>query len=370
MTKMTVSIVAVGVANSALSTMNSTDAALAWLLSVSSTCASSPFRQSSESPDPLAADWLPGSSSPCPTGNLNSDVFLSLDSTLVNSPSFAFVSDDCPLPSSSLFHSPSLTGVLTNSPFGNYLNLYDPLPSLSFSDVSPVIRASRNQDDPPLLEKENQVPKKRKKVSKHRNVSSFLENLHSEAPPAIRLLASPSRPLPPQLSSDLTLLDHSSASLPVLLSPVKLPLAIPAPIFTTPPRPSPFNPPLPPLSPLTPLSSLTDEEPSQSQSLKIKIVLKRKHPDANPCTPVKRTKRPRRSHPLIFYPSSPEFDPSPEPRDASPASDDGLDAFDGDDSHPVYSNRTLPTNIEVSSAFPLLYRRFPVSTYYQPPDAE
>ena len=454
----------------------STDAALAWLLSLSATCTSSPFRPSSPADytdNDTFTDWLHLSSSPSSSPlqdvssssrvnhpqDQNNDIFLpyndgfrdmfnnsdpvhtcswhqaaqaegssdstlstsdttslnlthqdqmfpldSSSSTLVNSPSPRSLLNAFPSPSTNqIYHhlvhtapplplnppmfSPAskLINELAISPFGSYPNLYDPsitslaLPSLSFSDVSPVVRASYKTEDP-LIDKENEVTKKRKKIKSKTRISkktsSFLEKLQS-APPNLPTIqqqrpASP-RPLP---ASNLDLLDGASSERHlVLLSPVKLqsssalspvtldisdpspsppePCVIPALVFS----PAPTNTFLSPLSPLTPLSS-----PEPSQPLKIKIVLKRKNTE--PTTPISRTKRPRRSHTVAVAVdlSSPMTSPPASVHEGEPSQDENPRS--------VYTNRTLPTDIEISPDFPLLYRRFPASTYYQPPDAE
>jgi len=297
--------------------MNTTDGALAWLLSLSATC----------NDDDAFTDWLPTSSSPFHTSSSSSSQDVFFHSTIVNSPS--------PL------YSPAL----------DYLNLYDPslaLPSLPFSDVSPVIRASHKSSDP---DKENQPPKKRKNKSS----SSFLEKLHSATPILPTIQHPPASPAA-HLPTKLDLLEGSSQTNLVLLSPVKIPSPslhvspVPQPVFTTPPRPT--NAFLSPLSPLTPLSS--------PEPLKIKISLKRKNPD--PTTPIRKTKRPRRTCTLPVQPDPVDQDQHTDDEGSPPAQDDIPRS--------VYTNRTLPTDIEISSAFPLLYRRFPASTYYQPPDEE
>jgi hypothetical protein len=356
--------------------MACTDAALSWLLSLSATCSSSPLRPSSP-PHSDLTDWLQISPSPprplqdvSSSSRLNvSHAFPDLDDPL-SDPMFSLTSSQ----SMSFFQSPSadqhyppmfsspLINDLTISPFRSYLNFYDPsvaLPPLSFSDVSPVVRASRNPEEPDL---EPQVSKKKSRLRDSRKpASSFLEKLQAPAP---------SRPLsmPGHLPANLALLDASSASHPLLLSPVKLPSpppalshvisdTIPAPVFTPAPRPSrTANASLSPLSPLTPLSSPTNPEPDHLPSLKIKIVLKRKN--TNPTTPVRRTKR--------LCPAR-----TPQQNDEAPpeSSDNKPEPSEDDNSRPIYTNRMLPADIEISSAFPLLYRRFPASMYYQPQDA-
>jgi len=317
-----------------------TDGALAWLLSLSATCASSPAND-------VFADWLPASSSPFQDFSSSSqDLFLNANSPSPLSPSYRLAS-------------PAVND-LQISPFASYLGLYDPplaLPSLPFSDVSPVVRASHNPDE---SDKENHPPKMRK-MKCISSSTSFLEKLQS-APPILQQHR-PATPLPAaHLSTNLDLLDASSQSHLVLLSPVKLPgpslhiSPVPAPVFTTPPRPTSAF--LSPLSPLTPLSS--------PHPLKIKITLKRKN--ADPTTPFRTTKRPRRTctRPVQAL-SSIEQDQLTDDEGSPPAEEKPTQH---EIPRSVYPDRTLPTDIEISSAFPLLYRRFPVSTYYQPPNEE
>lgn len=324
---------------------SSTDA-LSWLLSLSATCTSSPFRSSSPDDTNSFTDWLHLSPSRIDT---DSSLSTSIDSSTI--PDYLALS-----PSRSPFND-----------FGSYLNFYVPsAPLPSFSDISPIVRADHNKaEDLLLIDKENEVPKKRKKKSKTRDSikpsSAFLEKLQA---------ATPSIQQPPNSlrATSLNLPDGSSARPLVLLSPVKLSNSeisysqqgqstIPAPIFTTPPRPSgSSNASLSLLSPLTPLSS-ADPSP-----LKIKIVLKRRNTD--PTTPS--SKKPRRTRDLVINPSSPLVQQN---NDVLPPQSEEQRLQD-EIHYPVYTNRTMPPNIKICSALPLLYRKFPASSYYQPPGAE
>jgi len=121
---------------------------------------------------------------------------------------------------------------------------------------------------------------------------------------------------------------------------------------------------LSPLTPLTPLPSFPESVPP----LKIILGLKRKPSvTINPSTPVRRSKRPRRRSLALAFIDSPltpedadmqSSSPSPE---YSPAGRQNLVS--------VFSNRTL-LDIEISDNFPLFYRRFPASSYYQTGDGE
>jgi len=411
--------------------MSCTDAALGWLLSLSATCTSSPFRSSSPVDNDFA-DWLQISPSSSPLqdvslsarlnlpgspGQLNYDYafsgtvsqtaarespgfptsvdptifnqhhrMVSLDSTtttLINTPS----------PRSLVFFSPSavilptkltsprralseasspasrLIQDLQQSPFGGY---YDPnassLPLQVLSDVSPIVRADKFQEHLSANEKPNTRSKKKKRRTKQTRSTSFVEKLRSApvleehprdtsfGPPTnAQTMASAfgeTSPLlsPCKLAAPLALWDQSvqleSASASLVDRSVS---RMPAPLFIS-------SPCLPsfldgPLSPLTPLTT------SSSPQLFEKVVLPAKRHVTDISTPVRRSKRSRRTLAA----------------EASPASDETVEDAPmdhGTTNHPTFSSRTLPSVIELSSNFPLFYRRFPASSYYQPADTE
>ncbi|KIM37444.1 hypothetical protein M413DRAFT_423271 [Hebeloma cylindrosporum] len=285
-----------------------------------------------------------------------------------------------------------------SAPFGAYYDLTassEVAPSIS--DLSPVIRANKVQEY--LMPEPTPKSKKKKKRTKAQRPSVFEDRLRasvSNAPHAGD--AEPRREAPRIFEAAQKTIDtplELPAPFPLvsaLLSPCKLvltdfaaseavtdlrlPLELPLlgqdgseqTNFLTPPRATYDLDTLSPLTPLTPLLSSPESVPPESiPPLKIILRLKRK-PSVivDPSTPVRRSKRPRRNvafalvdSPLtpdddaIMQPSSPEF---------SPAGQEDLVA--------VFSNRTLPAHVEISDNFPLFYRRFPASSYFQAGDAE
>jgi hypothetical protein len=283
-----------------------------------------------------------------------------------------------------------------SSSFGAYYDLTassEVAPSIS--DLSPVIRADKVQEYF-MPEKEQPTPKskKKKRRTKTQKPSLFEDRLRAsvltqagdvvarQEAPSVTLQVAPTiidTPLEPPASLPLP-------SVPLLLSPCKLvlpafvasetvadlPLTLELPMvgqdseqtsFSTPPRATHDLDALSPLTPLTPLPS----SPESIPPLKIILKLKRKPSvTIDPLTPVRRSKRPRRSVTLSLVdsplsPDGPTTKPSSSP-EYSPAEQQNLVS--------VFSNRTLPPDIEISENFPLFYRRFPASSYYQAGDAE
>ncbi|KAF9565451.1 hypothetical protein CPC08DRAFT_659349 [Agrocybe pediades] len=105
------------------------------------------------------------------------------------------------------------------------------------------------------------------------------------------------------------------------------------------------------LSPLTPIPSSPDPSP-------LKIIIKLKRP-ADPSTPVRRSKRSRNAI---------KFELSPDVGEYSPSSSSSTQcaSSESEERSTIYTSRTLPDSIEISENFPLFYRRFPISSFYQP----
>jgi hypothetical protein len=285
-----------------------------------------------------------------------------------------------------------------SSSFGAYYGLTassEVAPSIS--DLSPVIRADKVQEYF-MPEKEQPTPKakKKKRRTKTQRPSLFEDQLRAsvstqvadvvarqEAPSATLQAAPTIIDTPLELPAPLPL-----PSVPLLLSPCKLVLS---PFiasetvtdlllslwtflsvgqdseqtnFLTPPCATLDLDALSPLTPLTQLSSSPESVPP----LKIILKLKRKPSvTIDPSTPVRRSKRPRQSVAVTLFdsPLTPE-DATATQRSSSPEySPAGLQNL-----VPVFSNRTLPPDIEISENFPLFYRRFPASSYYQTGDTE
>ena len=435
---------------------SSTDAALSWLLSLYSTCSSSPFRPSSPAenfdnftdwfhvspsrssppfqdvssstrinlpqeqnthllnyeygfPDMLdisravsQSDGLSDASAALPTSIFNlHDRMLSLDSsstTLVNTPSQNSLAILSPTgvnidheglyqpPMSPHYHSPTslfaspasrLIQEFSQSPFGSYYSHSAAIPSLpaqSLSDISPVVRADEQSK---LVVKDKPATKSKKKKRKTKLPGSqmlpFEEKLRSMAAPfaspaAADILPNALLDAPPSVSATAALLspvklstvpfdfqeamvDTDRITFPRLGTISELGEVPRTPVFNSPPAIE-----LSPLTPLTPISS--PASPEKPCKLKIRIPVKRKNVDAS--TPVRRSKRPRRT--VIIDSSSPLAEPN-----SSPSVVGAMQKHppENQNAEPVFTNRRLP-NIKISSGFPLFYRRFPASSYYQP----
>ena len=282
-----------------------------------------------------------------------------------------------------------------SSSFGAYYGLTassEVAPSIS--DLSPVIRADKVQEYF-MPEKEQPTPKAKKKKRRTRaqKPSSFEDRLRAsvstragdvvarQEAPGVTLQAAPTiidTPLESPAPLPLPLV-------PLLLSPCKLVLSpfiasetvtdLPPTLelptagqdseqtnFLTPRRATLDLHALSPLTPLTPLPS----SPESAPPLKIILKLKRKPSvTIDPSTPVRRSKRPRQSVAVVL------FDSPLTPEDATPQlSSPEYSPAGRQNLVPVFSTRTLPPVIEISENYPLFYRRFPASSYYQAGVAE
>jgi hypothetical protein len=274
----------------------------------------------------------------------------------------------------------------SSSPFGCHFDLSLPSNLLYCeSDISPVVRAPKA---PPALPHQ-QTPKpgaKSKNVGKRSNrnkpdpTPTFMEKLRC-APDRSDVL--------PLTSSRLESSSLISLDVPSLQSPCKLnslevyhtssppehpvdsealsakdqPLQVDGSLLnpTTPLRLSdPAS--LSPLTPLTPSSSLVPD---------ISISLRPKRRLADASSPLIRRKR-LRCRALQLPDSSSESsssDSSASSSSSSPTSSLTLSSSKSI-SNVIFSMRTLPASIPIASKFPLFYRRFPASSYFQPLDAE
>ncbi|KAF8970983.1 hypothetical protein BDZ97DRAFT_1411822 [Flammula alnicola] len=295
---------------------------------------------------------------------------------------------------SSLLYSPAtkLMQELQSASFGNYYDLAaTSLPTEAvLSDISPVVRADRLQEH--FLSNDKPAPsksKKKKRRNKHSKAqSSFVEKLQ-----AVSSLPRHPSPVPASDPGDLELLSLPGTSLEsalaialpqtVLLSPCKLVSTLSPSVQLQQSLDDTTLPILPihgtssqelresvgpictlasieTLSPLTPLTPLTSS-PEPLPRLKITLKLKRKA--AEPSTPLRRSKRPRRDAIV-------ESPPSPEASNPSASEASSPEPSPPESLRPVYATRTLPATIEISANFPLFYRRFPASSYYQPGDTD
>jgi hypothetical protein len=271
------------------------------------------------------------------------------------------------------------------SPFGNYFKgSVASLPSLPMEDISPVVRADT------LLAGHTKLssgPKKLRNRKKRNQASSFVQKLRSLPSPGKKLVSSSSAQdlleeavvsqrllspckLVPSTSNNLQKLSVDNRPvLDILTSPLpdvsgSFPVA-PLPCATkASAEPDIFS----PLTPLTPLSSSPALSRPPQPPLKIVIKLKRKSMDEFPTTPPRRSKRSRRTalvemqlSPITDRNSSsplPELSPEFNPTDLQ------------NHRQLVYTNRKLPSTIEISDKYPLFYRRFPVSRHYKIDDSE
>ncbi|KAF4622013.1 hypothetical protein D9613_009174 [Agrocybe pediades] len=251
------------------------------------------------------------------------------------------------------------------------------LPEHSISDISPILRADQKEVE--------EKPKKKKEKKRRRNVprnSSFVERLR--AVPFQESFASvpethhePIEQLAPSLPiGQASFTEHRATSIPrapLLSPPGPVPtsspiqgrsvLAVPHESVPTEEQESTRvsdhvmdSPPFTPLStgklsPLTPILSSPDPSP-------LKIIIKLKRP-ADPSTPVRRSKRSRNAI---------KFELSPDVGEYSPSSSSSTQcaSSESEERSTIYTSRTLPDSIEISENFPLFYRRFPISSFYQP----
>jgi hypothetical protein len=184
------------------------------------------------------------------------------------------------------------------------------------SYISPVIRSS-------YLGSPNITHRKKPIFSKSKN-PSFLERLLASSPSPASTDSSPERPLAHvcryQKSYDASIQTppHSADVLA--------------------------------LSPLTPLT------PTTNTHVDLRIPMKRRHvvQEQDSPTPLPRNKKLRHSYPGVSPPS---------PSASSPASSPLV--------LPTFTTRILlDAHVDVSPLFPLFYRRFPGSSFFQPPSSE
>ena len=324
---------------------------------------------------------------------------LSLDSTTINPSPGALFSSTVPAVghqshtpqslssfSTSLFASFSASNFIEDlqtsvSPFGNYFrNSAAPSALLPVEDISPVVRADTLQESQVVPNKLSSGPKKKLKNRNRRNqATSFVQKLRSVPSPAVpSALDLLEEPISQRLLSPCKLVPSTSNNLRNLSVDIRTVPDIPTSPLSDVSGSSTVAPLVKAsaerdiLSPLTPLTLLSSSPGSSSPPpppppLKIVIKLKRKSIDELPTTPPRRSKRPRRtalvdmrlspitnqnsSSPLAV--SSPEFNPTSQTH-----------------RRPVYTNRKLPSTIEISTNYPLFYRRFPASRYFQMDDSE
>ena len=270
------------------------------------------------------------------------------------------------------------------SPFGNYFgDSAAPFASLPLGDVSPVVRADPLQESQAGPIKLSSGSKKLRNRNRRNQTSSFVQKLRSvpspakafvpsapdllEEEPIFQRLLSPCK-LVPSTSDNISVDNRAVLDIPA--SPLDVSgsfAAAPLPLV----KASAERDIVSPLTPLTPLSSSPGLSPSPPPPPPLKIILKlkRRSMDEVPTTPPRRSKRSRRTtlvdklSPITGQsPSSPLTELSPEfiPTTTNPETH----------RRPVYTNRKLPPTIEISANYPLFYRRFPASRYFQMDDSK
>ncbi|KXN81051.1 hypothetical protein AN958_06173 [Leucoagaricus sp. SymC.cos] len=125
-----------------------------------------------------------------------------------------------------------------------------------------------------------------------------------------------------------------------------------------------------PTSPLSPLTPLTPQSPSNSLGSPVALstflrrstraLSQKRRLDVSSHTPAMSPKRPRLS---LRIPPRQNFAPEVE------ASISSSPTTSATVSVPVFTTRAFPPSIEISSLFPLFYRRYPISSYFQPPNS-
>lgn len=355
--------------------------------------------------DPTCGDMLPRSVHPALFNEHHRMTSLeSTSSTLVNTPpktrailpalADLFRDDNAGSPfGSSSFRSPA-TKLIEDLQSASYGHYYTDIagPSLQAqvaADISPVVRAADIKDRLPLGDFTLNEPKRKTKGKKSRrkkqkdNGLSFVQQLQAVETPQPSLVSEQvSREPVPKTEISTIFSPSCTASAPenMLLSPCRLKAtqsSISSHHETIPQLPTSralvpkdlgnlwYTPSTPPqdhmaieaLSPLTPLPCLTSS-PDSPPRLKIVLNLKRTF-NNNAASPIRRSKRARKSVAVVESPS-----PSPSSNSSHSVSSVTQEAPVGS-VQTVYTNRTVPATIEVSDKFPLFYRRFPASSYYQ-----
>ena len=263
------------------------------------------------------------------------------------------------------------------SPFGNYFgDSRAPFASLPLEDISPVVRADL-QESQAVPNKSSSGLKKLRNRNRRNQSSSFVQKLRSVPSPAKTPVPSAPDLLEESISQPLLspckLVPSTSNNISVdnraVLDIPTSPLFDVSGSFTVAPLASAERDVVSPLTPLTPLLSspgLSPPPPPLKIVLKLNK-LKRRSMDELPTTPPRRSKRSRRitlvdmMSPITHHSSSsPLTELSPEFNPTNPQNH----------RWPVYTNRKLPPTIEISAYYPLFYRRFPASRYFQMGDSE